>query len=105
MQCVWTLVAAVNWNLSAGLYESNYLFFFHLVFQEVDPYQQLEALKANKTDLLRKVAALKQQILDIETQENEAIHEVSLSTLFAIFRQTLRKKAFENIVWKKENAS
>ncbi|XP_052265266.1 pleckstrin homology-like domain family B member 2 isoform X3 [Dreissena polymorpha] len=40
---------------------------------EVDPYKQLERLKNNKHDLLKKIATLKQQILDIENQEDEAL--------------------------------
>nr|KAG5702513.1 hypothetical protein BaRGS_003673 [Batillaria attramentaria] len=36
---------------------------------------QLEVLKKTKTQLLQKIAALKRQITDIETQENEAIRE------------------------------
>lgn len=47
------------------------------VFQEIDPYQQLEKLKVNKDDLLQKIATLKQQIIDIETQEDEALRGVS----------------------------
>jgi hypothetical protein len=46
------------------------------VFQEVDPYLQLEKLKVNKSDLLKKISALKQQIVDIETQEDEALRGV-----------------------------
>ncbi|KAL4228838.1 Pleckstrin y-like domain B member 1 [Mactra antiquata] len=40
---------------------------------EVDPYLQLERLKVNKTDLLKKISTLKQQIVDIETLEDEAL--------------------------------
>ncbi|KAK7491030.1 hypothetical protein BaRGS_00017726, partial [Batillaria attramentaria] len=39
---------------------------------------QLEVLKKTKTQLLQKIAALKRQITDIETQENEAIRELEM---------------------------
>lgn len=62
-----------------GLHELNpcYSLFF-VIFQEIDPYQQLEKLKVNKKDLLQKIATLKQQILDIESQEDEALRGVGL---------------------------
>ena len=47
------------------------------IFQDLEPYEQLEKLKQSKSELLLKIAALKQQIVDIETQENEAIREVN----------------------------
>ena len=50
--------------------------FYFVVFQDLEPYEQLEKLKQSKSELLLKIAALKQQIVDIETQENEAIREV-----------------------------
>ncbi|XP_060573136.1 pleckstrin homology-like domain family B member 1 isoform X3 [Ruditapes philippinarum] len=45
---------------------------------EVDPYLQLEKLKVNKSDLLKKISALKQQIVDIETQEDEALRGLEM---------------------------
>lgn len=45
---------------------------------EVDPYVQLERLKTNKSDLLKKISALKQQIVDIETQEDEALRGLEM---------------------------
>ena len=49
------------------------------MFQERELSRQLESLKETKSQLLQKIAALKQQITDIETQENEAIREVILT--------------------------
>ena len=49
----------------------------YCIFQDLEPYEQLEKLKQSKSELLLKIAALKQQIVDIETQENEAIREVN----------------------------
>ncbi|XP_053408390.1 pleckstrin homology-like domain family B member 1 isoform X3 [Mercenaria mercenaria] len=45
---------------------------------EVDPYLQLERLKVNKSDLLKKISTLKQQIVDIETQEDEALRGLEM---------------------------
>ena len=56
---------------------SQALIYFVLYLQDLEPYEQLEKLKQSKSELLLKIAALKQQIVDIETQENEAIREVS----------------------------
>ena len=54
------------------------------ILQDLEPYEQLEKLKQSKSELLLKIAALKQQIVDIETQENEAIREVNHSGLAEI---------------------
>ncbi|XP_070182235.1 pleckstrin homology-like domain family B member 2 isoform X1 [Littorina saxatilis] len=40
--------------------------------------KQLESLKKTKSQLLQKISALKRQISDIETQENEAIRELEM---------------------------
>ncbi|KAK3106893.1 hypothetical protein FSP39_002139, partial [Pinctada imbricata] len=45
---------------------------------DVESHQQLEKLKQNKQELQGKIACLKQQIADIETQENEAIRELEM---------------------------
>ncbi|XP_052803297.1 pleckstrin homology-like domain family B member 1 isoform X2 [Mya arenaria] len=45
---------------------------------EVDPYQQLQRLKVNKHDLLQKITTLKQQIIDIENQEDEALRGMEM---------------------------
>jgi phage shock protein A len=41
-----------------------------------DSSQQLDQLKKTKAELVNSIASLKQQIVEIETQENEAIREV-----------------------------
>jgi len=54
------------------------LMLFFSLCQEVDPYTQLDRLKANKRDLLQKITALKHQIRDIENQEDEALRGVGV---------------------------
>ncbi|KAL5019694.1 hypothetical protein ScPMuIL_002586 [Solemya velum] len=46
--------------------------------EESDTRQQLEKLKKSKSDLIQKISTLKQQIVDIETQEDEAIRELEM---------------------------
>ncbi|KAK3612109.1 hypothetical protein CHS0354_031180 [Potamilus streckersoni] len=45
---------------------------------DLEPREQLQYLRKNKLELLHKIASLKQQILEIETQENEAIRELEM---------------------------
>ncbi|KAL3886762.1 hypothetical protein ACJMK2_026735 [Sinanodonta woodiana] len=45
---------------------------------DLEPSEQLQFLRKNKLELLHKIASLKQQILEIETQENEAIRELEM---------------------------
>ena len=47
-----------------------------VVFQEGDILGQIDHLKTQRTEAIQKIALLKQQIVEIETQENEAIREV-----------------------------
>ncbi|XP_060081466.1 uncharacterized protein LOC132560804 [Ylistrum balloti] len=46
--------------------------------EDGDAHQQLENLKKTKSDLLKKITDLKQQIVEIENQENEAIRELEM---------------------------
>ena len=62
---------------------SNFLIFFKIRFnvfllQESDLRQQVEILKQQRAESIQRIAHLKQQITEIETQENEAIREVSI---------------------------
>ena len=44
----------------------------------MDSSQQLDQLKKTKAELVNSIASLKQQIVEIETQENEAIRELEM---------------------------
>ncbi|XP_069115660.1 pleckstrin homology-like domain family B member 2 isoform X3 [Argopecten irradians] len=46
--------------------------------EDGDTQQQIESLKKTKSDLLKKITDLKQQIVEIENQENEAIRELEM---------------------------
>ncbi|XP_021358754.1 uncharacterized protein LOC110453881 isoform X4 [Mizuhopecten yessoensis] len=46
--------------------------------EDGDAHQQLENLKKTKSELLKKITDLKQQIVEIENQENEAIRELEM---------------------------
>ncbi len=48
----------------------------YLYLQETDVRHQVEQLKRQRAECIQKIAHLKQQIVEIETQENEAIREV-----------------------------
>lgn len=48
------------------------------MLEDSDPYKQLDQLKSNKHELLQKIAALRQQIFDIEAQENETLQELEM---------------------------
>ncbi|XP_033759080.1 pleckstrin homology-like domain family B member 2 isoform X2 [Pecten maximus] len=46
--------------------------------EDGDAHQQLENLKKTKSELLKRITDLKQQIVEIENQENEAIRELEM---------------------------
>ncbi|XP_041373083.1 pleckstrin homology-like domain family B member 1 isoform X2 [Gigantopelta aegis] len=48
------------------------------ITEEADIRQQLEKLKKAKSELLQRISDLKHQIMDIETQETEAIRELEM---------------------------
>ena len=45
--------------------------------QDGELMSQIDRLKYQRTEAIQKIAQLKQEIVEIETQENEAIREVS----------------------------
>ena len=65
------------------------------MLQESDLGQQVEILKQQRVESIQRIAHLKQQITEIETQENEAIREVSIRVDVRLYTTVTNMVAME----------
>ena len=73
----------VAWKLQYFVVDCNELARFTLFLQTEDIFSHLDSLKAKRSGILETLTAIKQKIMEVESQQTEAVREVGSKRLYA----------------------
>ena len=81
--CIYEILQLCSMKIAILVVDCNELARFTLFLQTEDIFSHLDSLKAKRSGILETLTAIKQKIMEVESQQTEAVREVGSSRLYA----------------------